>query len=240
MLVAAAFAGILLLLFVPTMRELRRAVVREEALRRDVFDAGVREHRRIGRDLHDGLGQHLTGVSFMLHGLAERLRAAGRPEVHQAAEVQRLVAAAISQVRDLATALNPVGANDFATALHALAAYATAAFGVECRVRAAAGFDVDAVTAEQLYRIAQEAVTNAIRHGGARHVEIVLQGSGAAGKLTVVDDGVGFAESDVAPGMGLRGMRQRAALVRGTVSFASTTGHGTRLVSSFAGHASVR
>lgn len=107
-------------------------------------------------------------------------------------------------------------------------------FDVDCTVSGEeCGVGVDAVTAQHLYRIAQEALTNAVRHGGARRVEIALEGSGSERRLSVVDDGAGFVVGAQPGGMGLHIMRRRATAMRGALEIRSTVGEGTMIRSSF-------
>jgi signal transduction histidine kinase len=232
--VGATLLAVLVFVFGPAVGQLWQAVEEEAKLRAEILDTSLREQQRIGRDLHDGLGQHLTGAAFMSQALVRRLRSRGLPEADDAAHVERLLADAIRQTHDVALALNPVEGDDFESALHRLAAYAEATFGVTCRVRGAIP-DVDPTSALHLYRIAQEAITNAVRHGEARRIEIVVEADGGAGTLTVVDDGRGFEAAAAESGMGLRTMRQRAALLQGSLAVVSTASGGTRLVSRFGG-----
>jgi two-component system sensor kinase FixL len=214
------------------------AVVRDVSDRRTVervaLDAAEEEQRRIGRDLHDGLGQHLAGLGFMAKALERSLSSAGRPEAEAAAEIRRLVEQALGHSRALAHGLAPVDVHgtELIPALEGLAHDTASLCGIECvfevrgqpRIR-------DEVTATALYRIAQEAVTNALRHAEASKMWIRLAESEDGVELVVKDDGRGLAreESTVRRGRGLghRLMAMRAERIGGILDMTSRPGRGT-------------
>jgi signal transduction histidine kinase len=193
-----------------------------------ILEISEREQRRIGQDLHDGLGQHLTGIAFMSKTLEQKLLARGLPqEAADAAGVARLVNQAIATTRQLSHGLLPVqlASHGLMSALHHLAEEVQDVFHVGCR------FDCDDPilvedlgVATHLFRIAQEAVHNAIKHGRAQEIAIALTTESAVSAsacLSVSDDGVGCAETmsrGPCEGMGLRIMRHRAATIGGTFS----------------------
>jgi len=169
---------------------------------------------RIGQDLHDGLGQHLTGVTFLSRALERKLAARELPESEDAAEIGRLVLQALSQTRNLARGIFPVEleSRDLAPALRDLASTVEKLFKISCTVESAEGLViVDRDVVNQLFRLAQEAVNNSVKHGKARRVQISLQSLGDKTVLTIRDDGVGFRREATAPkGLGLRIMGYRA------------------------------
>ena len=210
-------------------------VSERKSLERELTEIAGRERDRIGRDLHDGLGQGLTGISLLLHAFAKRERAV-RPE--NADEVERiagLVSEAIADVRLLAQGLSPVAivGGDLALALRSLTRSAAARSGIRIGLTAQPGaaFGLSEDSANQLYRIAQEAVTNAIRHSAATRIRIALSARDGGVRLTVSDNGRGFTpRAPTAAGLGLRIMAYRARAIGGQMSFAAPRPSGTRLV----------
>ncbi len=201
-------------------RELTEEIAERERLEREVLEVGERERRRIGRDLHDSLGQLLTGTALAGQVLHEKLQARPVPEAADAGRIVGFVEQAIEQTRSFARGLDPVTleGGGLGQGLLELAERTTGMSGVRCTFRrlGAAAVD-DSVKAMHLYRIAQEAITNAIRHGHAAHIEVVLEDLGDAVRLSVSDDGSGLpARRPAGPGMGLRIMAHRAAMMQGT------------------------
>jgi PAS domain S-box-containing protein len=214
-------------------------VTQRRTLEREILEIGERERRRIGQDLHDGLGQHLAGVSFRAKALELTLAARGAPEAADAATIASLLAEAIAQASALARGLHPVEfkVDGLATALEGLASRARQLFGVECACDCDPEVLVyDNTAAMHLYRIAQEAVSNAVRHGRARHISIRLGGARDAVELTVRDDGVGFGRAEPGPsgdGMGLKIMRHRAAMIGASLDIRAVAGGGTVLACAY-------
>lgn len=199
----------------------------------EIEEVAEREKRRIGHDLHDSLGQKLTGAVYLSKALAASLDAE-RAEARASAEkINEILKDAVAEVRRTARGLAPVevGAEGLAPALHRLAEDTCSVYGMVCAFHALAPAEVrDARMAAQLYHIAQEAVTNAVRHGGAREVVIEL----AAHHLTVRDQGRGFDPAQPGTsGAGLRIMRHRAASFGGTLEIISRPGTGTTITCRF-------
>jgi PAS domain S-box-containing protein len=187
-------------------------------LEREIIDVSEEEQKRIGQELHDGLGQHLTGIAFLSKGLEQKLLAREVPEARDAAEVVQLVNQAVSKTRSLARGLYPVEleTNGLMSALEQLAARVKMVFGIDCAFRCGEPVLVSSgLMAINLYRIAQEAVNNAVKHGGARHIEIQLSGGHDQAELSVCDDGSGFEPSLLGrgKGMGLHIMQYRAKMI---------------------------
>lgn len=210
-------------------------VTQRRALEREIIEIANREQRRIGSDLHDGLGQELTGIALMLRGLTGRLRKEGGPGATEAEEIVALVNKTIESARQLARGLSPVtierGGLPFA--LRSLAARATDMYGCNVRFRSKVWpqLTLEASPCNHLYRITQEAVTNAVRHGHATEVTIDLHANGEDVKLTVSDNGRGLPPGvDLAQGMGLRIMRYRANIVGGSVDIAPARAGGVQVI----------
>lgn len=199
-------------------------------LEREVVNAIERERNRIGRDLHDGLGQMLTGIKLILEPVRRRIAAesgAGSANVEQALELINL---AIAQVSELARGLSPVprgGGLTFVNALEELAKQATRLFRIDCGVsQDGVPDDVGEERAINLYRIAQEAITNAVKHGRAHRVHLDCRVEGGMLKLAVEDDGVGVAGAE-GQGMGMHIMRYRARALGGALSVSAGEKGGT-------------
>lgn len=212
-------------------------VTERKRMEREILEISEREQSRIGQDLHDGLCQHLVSVAFASNMLADKLRARALAEAADAQEISALVDDAITQSRQLARGLYPVKleAEGLASALEELAASVSALFGVRCGFECGAPVTLsEHAAATHLYRIAQEAITNAIKHGNAKHITIHLAAAGDMVKLIVHDDGHGVANGwDRAEGMGLHIMRYRARMIGGTLHIERGAGGGAVVACSF-------
>jgi len=179
-----------------------------------VLNISEREQQRIGQDLHDGLCQQLTGLKFKNHLLEQKLSARGLPEVQDTKEMEKLLSDAIEQARSQALGLHPVRleTDGLRTALHELAASTSQFFGIQCVCSFPTSVTIqDHAVAIHFYRIAQEAITNAIKHGQAKTVQLRLAEGEDGLQLHIQDDGVGFASPLAAHGgMGLHIMHYRA------------------------------
>ncbi len=195
-----------------------------------VMEVSGREQRRIGQDLHDGLGQLLTGIAFMSKVQEQRLADKGAPEAAEASKIVRLVNEAIHKARELSRGLMPGLAkpNGLMSSLEQMAHEVEEVFGVSCRFYSDEPLLIrDATLAGHLYHIAQEAVCNAIKHGKAGHIEIDLRNRRTSGVLIVRDTGCGIAPGPREhSGMGLEIMKHRAKMVGGALAI-SSDGRGT-------------
>jgi signal transduction histidine kinase len=221
----ALFAGILSKLRT-LVRELDRrvhertaALQREMAERRrldqEIAKVADRERRRLGQDLHDKLGQHLTGTALTAQALKEKLAARSAPEVDDAEKLVRYVEDGIDLTRNLARGLfSPeLEADGLIVALQNLAENVRERFDVNCVFDGEESIRIqDPTISNQLYRIAQEAVTNSVKHAAAKQIDIRLAMDGSELVLTIVDDGVGFPDKLQSQGLGLHLMRHGAAL----------------------------
>ncbi|HEY6644993.1 PAS domain S-box protein [Povalibacter sp.] len=210
-------------------------VSERKLLERAMLEAVNREQYRIGNDLHDGLGQELTGIALMLRGLAGRLATEYRPLHPEIEGITRLVNNAIESTRALARGLSPVNLErgGLQDALEGLAMHASELYGVPVvfTQRLGGNRTLNVELANHLYRIAQEAVRNAVRHGQARSIRLHLALARAKVKLSITDDGIGMpADAMDASGMGLKIMCYRARILGGDVSFEASEPSGTRVV----------
>jgi PAS domain S-box-containing protein len=200
-------------------------------LERELLEISDREQRRIGQDLHDGLGQQLAGIGFLSKSLENRLLAQEIPEATDARQIADLVARTIGQARAMARGLHPVDSkgSGLMAALEELSLNIHDMFRVECRFvcRQPVTFSDEAV-AIHLYRIAQEAVNNGIRHGHAKQVVITLELANEKVTLTVEDDGSGIPDQNSrTQGMGMHIMRYRSELIGATLTIKPRNPHGT-------------
>ncbi len=207
-------------------------VTARRQLEREVLEVANREQQRIGNDLHDGLGQELTGIALLLRGLENRAERESPALSASIEEVALLVNDAIFTTRALARGLSPVtfDRGGLAMALDGLAKRLSAMFHIDVRCEADETTErgLESATALHLYRIAQEAVTNAAQHGHASNVRITLAADGERCLLRIADDGSGFDPATLqGKGLGLRIMRYRAQMVAGSLRLESARGRGT-------------
>jgi len=221
-------------------------VTESRNLQKELLDASARERRQIGQDLHDGLGQQLTGVLYLSQNLVSDLTDRGDSKATNAEAIANLVKQCIAQTRRLARGLMPVELDErgLVSALDTLAATTGKLFDVTCQVECKEKVLMkDNAVAEHLYHIAQEAVNNALKHGKARKIEISLTttrakvattGKCGRGTLTICDDGTGFIfDKDTLDGLGLRIMEQRARMMDGIFHVKTAPGKGTVLTCTF-------
>jgi PAS domain S-box-containing protein len=211
-------------------------ITERKQLEKEVLKISEREQRRIGQDLHDGLCQHLAGIEFRLIGLKQKLEDKSNPQASEAADLAQLVRQAIEDTRTLARGLSPVmlKPDGLMNALHELASNTEKAFDISCSFNCPAPVLIhDNAVATHLYRIAQEAVHNAIRHGKAKRVVIHLFAQNERMVLGVKDNGVGLAKNPRQhKGIGLRVMQYRAGMVGGSLAVQREPGGGTAVVCS--------
>jgi signal transduction histidine kinase len=214
--------------------KLRQEINERRQLEKQLLEIAECEQRRIGHDLHDSLGQHLTATALAGKVLAKKLADKSLTESAAANRLVDLMEESIEITRKLARSLHPVEleADGLAIALQNLANNISKAFGVVCRFESSGSMALAGVELEvQLYRIAQEAVSNAIRHGRARQIVIALATSGKNILLTVTDDGIGLAaDARAKKGMGLHIMDYRARMVGATFDVQNLPAGGARAV----------
>ena len=203
-------------------------------LEREVLDAGGRIYAQIGRDLHDGLGQTLTGISLAAESIRDSLESQHSDQAQPLTEVVDMLRAAITQTRLLSRALAPVldERTGLREALESLCSDIRKMTGVRCHVewrasQASLSHDV----ATHLFRIAQEAVNNAIKHGKPSDVEISFEREGPEFWLTILDDGSGLrSDYQSRRGMGLKTMQYRADLVNATLKVVPRQSGGLKVI----------
>jgi two-component system sensor kinase FixL len=205
-------------------------------LEREVLDAGAAEQRRIGQDLHDGLCQQLLATSFTAELLGGRLTDRAIPDEAAAAyQIGQMIRDAIGQARALAHGLNPVDlkGGGLTAALEKLTSQITSQCGISCTFRCGGPSPTaDNATSLHLYRISQEAISNAIRHGKAKTIVVQLSTSTSNLSLSIRDDGVGLSSDQPSEGMGLRTMTHRANVIGGRLTVTPAREGGTNVTCS--------
>ena len=207
-----------------------REMLARRRLDQEIAQVADRERRRLGHDLHDKLGQHLTGTALAAQVLKEKLAARYSPETNDAERLVQCLEEGIDFTRNLARGFfSPeLRAEGLVVALQNLAETISEQSGINCVLHDDELIPIhDSTVANQLYRIAQEAVTNSIKHAAASHIHIRLAMDGPELCLSVVDDGVGIPDNPQSEGLGLHLMRHAAALSGGTFDIRRNNGKGT-------------
>jgi PAS domain S-box-containing protein len=202
----------------------------EEEVRR----IGEEERQRIAADLHDGVLQELAGTSYLVAALQRELEVEGHPLTPKAARIKRAIEEMIDHTRRAALAMDPTvpGGSGLVGALRQLTETLAGTHGVACPFEQSESVAIDdPVAANHLYRIAQEAMLNALRHGRATRVTVRVTDEDGQVCLAVLDDGCGLpAEVSSAPGMGLHVMRYRANVIGGKLRIQARAGGGTEVL----------
>jgi PAS domain S-box-containing protein len=206
-------------------------VTERKRMEKQILEISESEQQRLGRDLHDALGQHLTATAFMAKALAMKLAAKSQEDAPDAAHIVLCVNHAILTTRHMSRGLCPIdlASEGLIAGLKRYTAAIKEMFGVTCLLTAETDALVkDESTIGHCYRIVQEAVNNAIRHGKAEKVEIQLAARGASIALTVRDYGRGLPKGyQAGKGMGLHTMRFRAHAIGGQLTVESADSGGT-------------
>jgi PAS domain S-box-containing protein len=215
-----------------------RDITERRRLEKEIIEISNREQQRIGQDLHDGLCQELTGIELMCQVLEQKLATKSKPESKQVGEITQHIRDAISHTRKLAHGLSPVelATNGFMSALYELAMHIQKLFRIECRIECPKPVLIrNNLFATHLYRIVQEAINNAVKHGKAKNIFISLKPAGDRFALTVADDGIGFSnETKKSGGMGLHIMKYRAGVLDAALEVRSNIdGLGTSVICVF-------
>ncbi len=217
--------------------ELNKEIAERKHLQRMLLEIREHERRRIGHDLHDNLGQQLTAISYITHGLENILRRKSVPEAEDMARITYLVEMSKLQVKSLSKGLSPmVGKGEYSlvTAMVDLASNSEKLFGIPCVVICNKFVPIynDAALIH-LYRIVQEAITNAARHAKPGKIEIGLSREHDKITLTIKDDGAGFAVPKQLNGMGLEIIKYRARIIDASVDVRPDTNKGTIVICTF-------
>jgi two-component system, NarL family, sensor histidine kinase UhpB len=215
--------------------KLQASITERKRLEHELLEITEKERRRIGLDLHDDLGQKLSGIALMIKGLELRLVKQDATVAKEAGKIHLLVQQAMSHASDLAHDLATLDrkGSDLPAALKDLAEHARELFSITCRFKVDGEIPpLEPHTVGELYKIAQEAVTNAIKHGKAKKVGISLANGSDRLVLTIQNDGLPFPDlQSHSTGMGLRIMNYRASLIGASLEVKGI-GKGTRVTCS--------
>jgi PAS domain S-box-containing protein len=208
-----------------------RDITERRHLENEILEITERERKLIGQEMHDSMGQMLTGLAIKSKGLALKLKSKSLPESKGALAISKLASQAIAQMRDLARMLYPVNieAGGLVTALQSLASNSEKILDVRCRFLCEKPVSMNnLIEAKQLYRIAQETVTNAAKHGKAKTITIDLHSTENLCILSVKSDGMAFQKSSrPVGGLGLKIMEYRANLIGGVLDIRKGKKNGT-------------
>lgn len=207
-------------------------------LQQELLRISEEERRRLGQDVHDGLGQMLTGISLITQNLARKLKSNGIPGSDEVEEISDLIKEADEYAKALAQGLVYVDIEEdgLQEALTQLSSQAQKFFNVNCTFEHNCEVKIDNnLKAMHLYRISQEAISNAVKHGKAKNINVTLDSDEEMIKLSIVDDGIGFSNSrkkNKKKGMGVNIMKYRANMLSGRLEIAETTDHKTSVICS--------
>lgn len=209
------------------------AMAEKKQLEQDLLHVVEMEQKRIGQDLHDSLGQQLLAISFLCNVLKKKLTAGTVPEPSEAAHIEDLLGEAKMNVRKLTRGLyaGDLETRGLGACLKDMAEQMQEMSSVPCLFQGDASLRLqDRSQSENLYRMAQEALNNAIRHSSAKKIVVSLAKEQGRIILSVRDNGVGFTHSKAMDkGLGLRSMRYRANLIGGVFGIGPAKGGGTEV-----------
>ena len=209
---------------------LRRELAARKQLEAKVAASAERERERVGRELHDGLCQHLTGTSLVAQTVSIQIRNINSNISEQARKVVALIDEGIEMTREIARGLLSfeLDAGGLAAALQSLAKTVTHEQGTDCKLAENIDVTIAQPVANHLYWITREAVANAVKHGHARRILINLRQRNGTAELKIEDDGIGFSKLDgvESRSLGLKLMTRRAELAGGVLQIADAVPHG--------------
>jgi len=209
---------------------------REHNLEQRLLEASAREQQRIGQDLHDGLGQELTGIAFLARSLRNELAEAGSPQAENAEQIVGYINEAITHAKALVKGLRPrtLEGRGLVQALRELVEATCRTHRIDCHLEADDDVQIhDPETAVHLYYIAKEALNNAVHHGQAGCVQLHLETADGNLRLLVRDDGIGLSSGGPKnAGSGLDIMNCRAQMIGGSLQIRGTAERGTEVACS--------
>jgi PAS domain S-box-containing protein len=221
-----------------TNKKLLLEIESRKYLEKEILNISEREQKRIGQELHDSIGQQFTGIAFLTKVLEQKLTEKLPDEATDAAEIKKLVNQAMDQMRRLARGLHPVDldADSLTSALQELAATTENLFGIHCTFKYDKPIQVDNIeVATHLYRITQEAINNAIKHGKTKNIHIELGQKRDKSVLKIENNGLDFPEEfeAIGTGMGLQIMDHRADIIGASLDIHKAAEGGTIVTCSF-------
>jgi signal transduction histidine kinase len=211
-----------------TQQALLKELSERQRLEQQLLVISEHEQAWIGQNLHDSLGQRLTGASLLSKALAEKLQEGQSDEARQAKDIAKLINNCIDEVRYFSRGLNPLHleANDLVQALQQLCNEIRQIHGIDCVCDVStSSLTIGTDLANQLFRISQEAISNALRHGKASEIVLTLSQKADRVRLAVYDNGVGIKIAvNQNQGLGLRGMQLRTRYIGGRMRLRSRAG----------------
>jgi len=230
-LVSLLIAGVVGLIFYSRVSQLRRIAEARELYARELLESQERERSRLAIELHDSLGQSLVVIrNRALLGIQKKND--DHSMLEQLQEISDASATALQETREIAHTLHPyqIEALGLTTALHSLVDKIEGSSGMRFQTHIdEVPPDIPHDLAIAVYRIAQEWLTNVVKHSSSREVSVSLSAEGPRLMLTIADDGVGFDPQRVKKGLGLRGIAERSRMVGGALSIESEPGAGAEL-----------
>ncbi|MBN2735654.1 MAG: substrate-binding domain-containing protein [Spirochaetales bacterium] len=212
-------------------------ITERRRLEQEILEIDGRVQQRIGQDLHDGLGQYLTGISLMARVLEEELKQEKSPHGETAAEIKQLISESISIARNLSRGLFPVELDEggLVSALQGLVLRTENQYNIKCEFKHKTDTELEnKATALHLYRIAQEAIHNAVKHADPGSITVDLKEREGRLTLSIVDNGRGLPrETPRGKGMGLRIMQYRANIIEADFKIRKNNPHGTKVICSY-------
>jgi len=205
-------------------------LTKQKKLEKEIVLTSTKEQQKIGRDLHDGILQDLTGISYLMQLLAGNMEQRKSSDVRELETIVHLLDDARLKTRKISKGLSPlaIGKLGFHAALQDLSSSTQMLYKIPCVYTADLHITIDHEEAElQLYHIAHEAITNAAKHASARQIKLNLEHSGHHVILSVKDDGIGFREPDDHDGLGMQIMRYRANIISADLKIEKVNGRGT-------------
>ena len=222
------------ILFYLFLKPLKSQILEHNKLQNMIFEIEEYEQTRIGQDLHDSLGQTLTGLAFKTKAMENRLMKAKPIQVEEVSQITNLIKKTTSQLKNLSKQLLSLGTKEesLVMALRDLASNTEQLYGISCNFQCTEHipqFNEKSVVTHW-YRIAQEAITNAVKHGKSNKIEIELSNEANLIELTIKDDGQGMPEvSKDRSGIGLQIMNHRANAIGAVLDIQSEVNRGTSI-----------
>jgi signal transduction histidine kinase len=215
-----------------TVKSLKAEIAQRQRLEREILEISEREQRRFGQDLHDGLGQELAGIAMLGDVQGRILKAEGHPSAAPVVQIASYVRTSIDSLRGLAKGLYPIelDRSGLFSALKDLAAQTSRYSGIDCELRQSGESpQLDKSAEIHIYRIVQECIGNAVKHGKPRHIRIESVARDCTHVFMVSDDGVGFDKATVAAGMGLHLIEYRARVIGAQITIERPAQGGCRI-----------
>lgn len=215
---------------------LKMELLEQWKIQRDILEINEREHKRLGQDLHDGLAQQLSGLSFMSKALQNKLAGKSLPEEEDALRILGFLKSAIKETQRISRGFYPVELENLGLlfSLKELTNNIEMTYSIPCHYQFDPSIEVlDDAVAKHVYRVAQEALSNAVKHAKPTRISLSLKRCGANAVLTVEDDGVGIDKEKFVAKLGVRIMEYRSKMMDAELSMEHVREGGTRVIFTF-------